>query len=110
MESRRNIMRNLSAGEIRMRDHLKTITGRYVCICQELMKTGNPVEEDNDLDRLMRTGEFVGIPIEPNYEYLKLQIENINYAIKPFANHLHERGEKLKKAALFDLELSMHTG
>ena len=96
----------LDASMVRMRDHLTTLTGRYVEICQGTQS----VEEDYELDELMRTGEYEGVPIPPNYEYFGLQLKNIGYAMKSVAQQMQFHAESLKNATPFEMEPSMHTG
>ena len=100
----------LDASLVRMRDHLGTITGRYVEICQETAETCCGVEEDLELDELMRTGEYEGVPITPNFGYFGLQCKNLAYAMKSVSQQMHYQAEDLKNATPFEMEPSMHTG
>ena len=100
----------LDASLVRMRDHLATITGRYVEICQETFETCDGVEEDFELDRLMREGEYEGVPITPNFGYFGIQCKNLGYAMKSVSQQMHYQAEDLKNATPFEMEPSMHTG
>ena len=100
----------LDASMARMRDHLSTLTGRYVEICQGTAETCDSVEEDYELDELMRTGEYEGVPIQPNYGYFGLQCKNIGFAMKSVAQQMQFHAESLMNATPFEMEPSMHTG
>ena len=100
----------LDASMVRMRDHLATITGRYVEICQGTAETCDSVEEDLQLDELMRTGDYEGVPLTPNFGYFGLQCKNLGYAMKSVSQQMHYHAEELKNATPFEMEPSMHTG
>ena len=100
----------LDASMVRMRDHLATITGRYVEICQGTAETCDSVEEDLELDELMRTGDYEGVPLTPNFGYFGLQCKNLGYAMKSVSQQMHYHAEALKNATPFEMEPSMHTG
>ena len=100
----------LDASLIRMRDHLATITERYEEICQGTFETCDGVVEDLELDELMRTGEYEGVPITPNFGYFGLQCKNLGYAMKSVSQQMHYQAEDLKNATPFEMEPSMHTG
>ena len=100
----------LDASMVRMRDHLETITRRYVIICQGTFETCDGVEEDLELDRLMRTGEYEGVPITPNFGYFGLQCKNLGYAMKSVSQQMHLNAKVLKNAKPFEMEPSMHIG
>ena len=100
----------LDASLVRMRDHLGTITRRYVEICQWAAETCDSVDEDLELDQLMRTGEYEGVPITPNFGYFGLQCKNLGYAMKSVSQQMHYHAEALQNATSFEMEPSMHTG
>ena len=100
----------LDASLVRMREHLATITGRYVEICQGTFETCDDVVEDLELDELMRTGEYERVPITPNFGYFGLQCKNLGYAMKSVSQQMHYQAEALKNATPFEMEPSMHTG
>ena len=106
-------MRNhqsLDAGQIRMREHLETITGRYIRLCQEVSITGHPVEEDERLEELLREGEFAGKQLQPTHEHFGLLLKNLSFSMQSVQQQAKDYSEHLKQCSLFEMEPSMHTG
>ena len=100
----------IDASVVRMGEHLSKLTGLYVEVCRGSGETGDFVEEDLELDQLMRMGEYEDVPITPNYEYFGLQLKNIGFAMKTVAQRLENQAEAYKKATPFEMEPSLHTG